>query len=282
MLKQRVITAVILALLSGVSLFVLPVEGFVLFVSLIVLLAAWEWSNLASLNTVCRSLSCVVLAGLFVIGYRYYGFDVHELRVDRLQQIFTLGVIWWVIAFLFVTTFPSTESWWRHPIAKTVMGFLVLFPAWAAFVYLRYLPHGEFIILSLVGIVTAADIGAYFSGRRFGRRKLAERVSPGKSWEGFWGGLLLVLVITTIVGLLIEGLSLVQLLIIAITTALASVLGDLLESMVKRQRGIKDSGWMLPGHGGFMDRIDSFTAAAPVFAFSLLLVLPTTISGVAH
>jgi phosphatidate cytidylyltransferase len=283
MLKQRVITAIILVLLAGISLFVLPVEGFVAFVSIVVLLAAWEWSDLASLkNKAVRLLFCAVIAALFTAAYSFCGFDTKTLQIESLRQIFIAGAAWWVIALALVKTYPASTAVWQHPFIKTVMGLFVLFPAWAAFIYLRYLPNGELWVVALVAIVAAADIGAYFSGRRFGRRKLAVQVSPGKSWEGFWGGLLAVVIVAALASNIIAQLSLLQLITIAVLTALASVLGDLLESMVKRQRGIKDSGWMLPGHGGFMDRIDSLTAAAPVFALSLLIVMPTAVSGVAR
>lgn len=156
---------------------------------------------------------------------------------------------------------------------RLLMGYLTLVPAWMALVYLRVHAHGIALIFILIALVAAADIGAYFSGLRWGKAKLAPNVSPGKSWAGFWGGLTASTGLVAMLWLLFDDAthSLPAVLLVALVTSLASVLGDLLESMVKRQQGVKDSGRILPGHGGMMDRLDSMTAAAPVFALSLLL-----------
>jgi phosphatidate cytidylyltransferase len=127
----------------------------------------------------------------------------------------------------------------------------------------------------LVAVVAAADIGAYFSGRAWGRHKLAPKVSPAKTWEGFWGGLMAVALAAVLLWSLLPvqaaHISLAAVLAVTLTTALASVVGDLSVSMVKRQSGAKDSGSLLPGHGGVLDRLDSLCGAAPVFALGLLL-----------
>lgn len=143
----------------------------------------------------------------------------------------------------------------------------VLIPAWAALTAIKALPDGEWLILLLLLLVWGADTGAYFTGRALGKRKLMPRVSPGKTLEGVYGGLVVCVVIAAIYAFFRE-LSLnsaVFLMLLAVLTAVASVLGDLFESMFKRERGIKDSGTLLPGHGGVLDRIDSITAAAPIF-----------------
>jgi phosphatidate cytidylyltransferase len=283
MLKQRVITAIILVTLLGVSLFQFPALGFVAVISLIVLLASWEWSNLAGLGAIERPIFCVAVALLSAASFYSVGFLQGLIDTALLQKILLIAAAWWALALLLVQGYPGAAIWWQHRFMRALMGVVVLYPAWLAFVYLRFLPQGEFWLIALVAIVAAADIGAYFTGRKFGRRKLALQVSPGKSWEGFWGGLLTVMVIASAASAanIFGGqLSFAQLIVIALITALASVLGDLVESMVKRQRGIKDSGWMLPGHGGFMDRLDSLSAAAPIFALSLLATLPPPIAGV--
>ncbi len=158
---------------------------------------------------------------------------------------------------------------------RAVMGLFVLVPAWVG---LNHLRTGGFqfgdssnnllLILYVFCVVWVADIGAYFAGRAFGKAKLAPRVSPGKSWAGVWGGLVAVGAFALVVSFLASaGAGQTLLLIVAsLATGLVSVLGDLLESMLKRHRGIKDSSQLLPGHGGIMDRIDSLTAAIPVFA----------------
>ena len=127
----------------------------------------------------------------------------------------------------------------------------------------------------MVLLVVAADVGAYFTGKSLGRHHMAPAVSPAKTWEGFWGGIASVVIIASVIFYLLparyDHLSYVAVLAIAVTTALGSVVGDLTVSMVKRESGLKDSGAMLPGHGGLLDRLDSLCGAAPVFALGLLL-----------
>ena len=161
------------------------------------------------------------------------------------------------------------------------MGLFVLLPAWVG---LNHLRTGAFqfgdtannllVILYVFLLVWVADIGAYFAGRAFGKAKLAPRVSPGKSWAGVWGGLVAVGLLALVASLLVAASAQQTLLLIlaSLFTGLVSVLGDLLESMLKRFRGIKDSSQLLPGHGGIMDRIDSLTAAIPVFALIITLL----------
>jgi phosphatidate cytidylyltransferase len=175
---------------------------------------------------------------------------------------------------LWVMGYPASATLWSTRPMLGLMGVLVLVPAWLAVVYLLHLDSGRWLLLYMFVVVAAADIGAYFSGKRFGKRKLALAVSPGKSWEGVWGGLVVCGLLAWLTHVLASPLQLklAELVAIVLITALVSVLGDLLESMVKRQRGVKDSGTLLPGHGGILDRIDGHTAAAPVFALALILV----------
>ena len=153
------------------------------------------------------------------------------------------------------------------------MGILVLVPAWLSLIFLFSYAQGKSLLLFLVLIVAAEDIGAYFVGRAWGERKLAVEVSPSKTWVGFFGGMFSCIFLGCIVWYMADWqtISFLGLMGIIIFTALAAVVGDLLESMMKRHCQIKDSGNLLPGHGGIMDRIDSLTAAAPVFALGLIL-----------
>jgi phosphatidate cytidylyltransferase len=157
--------------------------------------------------------------------------------------------------------------------AKILMGFLVLIPCWAALNYLRSLHDGIYTLLFLFALIWGADSAAYFVGRKWGKHKLAPQVSPGKSWQGLCGALVCALFIAAIAGWLSE--TPIQLwwrgAVIAVVTVLFSVMGDLFESMIKRQAGVKDSGQLLPGHGGLLDRIDSLTAAAPIFVLVMML-----------
>ncbi|ARN74991.1 phosphatidate cytidylyltransferase [Oceanicoccus sagamiensis] len=274
MLKQRIITAVIMITLIGAGIFLLPPLGLAGLIGLLVVIAAWEWSALAGLTSAITKVlfTLSVLALLALSAWHTQILTAHA-DWDRVRDILGLGCLWWAIALLWVRSYPGSAVIWRSTPMRLLMGFVTLVPAWLALVYLRVHSHGIALIFLLIAMVAAADIGAYFSGLRWGKAKLAPNVSPGKSWAGFWGGLVastgLVLIVWLLFGSAEHGLAAV--ITVAIVTSLASVLGDLLESMIKRQQGVKDSGRILPGHGGMMDRLDSMTAAAPVFALSLLL-----------
>ncbi len=271
MLKQRVLTAIVLALLLLAGLFSLSLEALALALAVVVLLAAWEWANILGLAARWQKATYLLLvaAGLLACS-GYTGFwQTSVMAEDSVRNLLLVACTWWALALLWVQGYPASVVLWSHPAIKAIMGLLVFLPTWLSLVYLRSLAAGEWLILLVLLMVACADIGAYFTGRAFGRRKLAPAVSPGKSWEGMWGGFVCCLLLGLVVGL-VSGTGWLPLAIIA-PASLASVLGDLLESMVKRQRGIKDSGQLLPGHGGLLDRVDSITAAAPVFALAVLL-----------
>ena len=271
MLKQRIITAVILALLFLGGLFSLSVANLALAIGLVVMVAGWEWANMAGFKAVWQRLLYAALVGgaLVAAGYFTEFVQAGELSLEPTRTLLLVSCTWWAIALLWVQGYPASAVLWSNRVLKAVMGLLVLVPTWLALVFLRGEPQGQWLILLVVLVVACADIGAYFSGKTFGKRKLAPNVSPGKSWEGFWGGFACCILLALVVGFGFGG-GWMMLAIIA-PAGLASVLGDLLESMVKRQRGIKDSGQLLPGHGGVLDRVDSITAAAPVFALAILL-----------
>ena len=180
-------------------------------------------------------------------------------------------MLWWGLAAFLVLTYPRTSAHWSTTASKLVIGFLILLPAWQGLILIKQEPLGNWLIMAVMILVWGADIGAYFSGKAFGKRKLAPSVSPGKSWEGVYGGLALSLVITAVVGV-VRGWGVGQMIASLLGAALIvviSVVGDLTESMFKRQSGVKDSSNLLPGHGGILDRIDSLTAAIPTFAVLL-------------
>jgi phosphatidate cytidylyltransferase len=274
LLKQRIITAVIMAAFVASCVLFLSAEALSFVFVLLVLISAWEWSNLSGLQSVVTKMLFTVACGaLMLFSIWHSQLFLASYTVDNARSIIGLGCLWWSIALLWVKSYPASSVLWTSLFMKVMMGFLTLVPAWLALVFLRVQDHGIALIFILIGLVASADIGAYFSGKAWGTKKLAPEVSPGKSWAGFFGGLVASCVFSLIIwfqwGQL--QLSFVAAMSIAIVTSLASVLGDLLESMVKRERGIKDSGQILPGHGGMMDRLDSLTAAAPVFALSLML-----------
>lgn len=259
MLKQRIVTAAWLAPLALFGLFGLEGAGFRLFTGAIVLLAAWEWANLAGLTSPLHRLFPVAgLAVLMALGW--------STGVLQSAWPLWLGVLGWLVNLYWVIGYPDRLAQWRPTGMRLAMGLWVLLPTWIGFSVLR--GEGAVWLLFVLLLVWGADIGAYFVGRALGRHKLAPSVSPGKTWEGVAGGLavtsLLAIVFAAWQGLGLAG-GTVLLLATAVVT-LASVLGDLLESMLKRHRGIKDSSQLLPGHGGVLDRVDSLTAAVPLFA----------------
>ncbi|KZY47043.1 MULTISPECIES: phosphatidate cytidylyltransferase [unclassified Oleiphilus] len=269
MLKQRIITALILAPLVLGGVFLLPPEYFSWFVAAIVILGAWEWANLSGVSASAARVVYALVMAVFLF-----------LLVGSmsLPWVLTLSVAWWALACVLVMTFPESSSLWKGKIVQLLLGFVVLAPLWKALVFLRsseYAPLADLNVLWLIFyilmLVWAADTGAYFAGRAFGKKKLAPKVSPGKSWAGAWGGLAACLLLSLIASNLLEHnfAMTIQFAVISTITGSISIIGDLTESMFKRQRGIKDSSNLLPGHGGVLDRIDSLVAAIPVFVFAL-------------
>ncbi|UTF60502.1 phosphatidate cytidylyltransferase [Gilvimarinus sp. DA14] len=275
MLKQRVLTAIALAAIFLLALFYLPERYFPAFIAAIVLISAWEWANLSGFEKpLSRALYvlaqgvCIALVAVYIGVIPVDAIDINRVPA-RYQHVLLAGCTWWALALLWVQGYPSSALLWGRRFMRALMGFLVLVPTWAAVSYVRSEEFGAWLVLLIVIIVATADIGGYFVGRRFGRHKLAPNVSPGKTLEGFLGGVGANLILVFILWYLSDN-PLFPLLALILVTSLASVLGDLLESMVKRERGIKDSSSLLPGHGGVLDRVDSLTAAAPVFALILL------------
>lgn len=257
MLRQRVFTAIVALALLSVVLFVLPPAIARTIITLLMLGAAWEWSGfIFKQQNMRRGLYVLFIAILLALIF----FDLHEaVLVDTVLKI-SLG--WWLAALAWMFFFPT-------PIAKTVSwicGALVIVPAWLA-LDLLYLRRPELLLFALL-IVWVADIGAYFVGKGFGRVKLAPRISPGKTWEGVLGGLCAVMVLAAIGSVLLE-IDIAVLLPFCLAIAMISIVGDLTVSMFKRNAGVKDSGTLFPGHGGVLDRIDSVTAAAPLFALAM-------------
>lgn len=259
MLRQRVLTALVLAPLVLAGLFGLSQAGFAVFTAGVLLLGAWEWARLAGFDSVTpRVIYTLSFGVLLLIAWASGWMDD--------QWPLWLGALGWLANAWWVLRYPGATSQWQHPGIRLLMGGWVLFPCWIGFYQLR--EEGSEWLLFVLLLVWVADIGAYFAGRRFGRRKLASRVSPSKSWEGVYGGWVAVALLVLIYSVWLE-LGVTQtlgLLLVAVFVAYVSVIGDLLESMLKRFRGLKDSSRLLPGHGGILDRVDSLTAAIPLFA----------------
>lgn len=261
MLKQRIITASILVAVFLCILLLAPLWLFSLAVATVVAFAAWEWANLAGVSAPAPRWA---YAAVMVCGAGAFSYAVVVGAVG-LEPVLLVSGVWWAIALLWVQSYPASAVLWRSTALRSLMGAFVLVPALVAFAVLRDMTNGHWLVAAVVVLVAAADIGAYFFGRKFGKRKLAPKVSPGKTWAGAVGGLFTVAVVATVFALLTQG-PLWMTLAVALPAAMASIVGDLFESMLKRHRGIKDSSQLLPGHGGVLDRIDGLVAAAPIFA----------------
>ncbi|MFT4826219.1 MAG: phosphatidate cytidylyltransferase [Halioglobus sp.] len=276
MLKQRVITGVMMVVAFLSAVIFLSVQGLAALFALVVALGAWEWSRLAGWNALSARIFYVLIVLICMAAFYHYcdlgGAPVHE----QVQPFLGLACLWWSIALLWVKSYPASGAIWGNRPMRSLIGLLILPPAWLATIFLLSFPRGGLMVVAMILIVVAADIGAYFAGKRFGKHKLAESVSPAKTWEGFWGGmccaLLLALGAWSWLPASFEHIGLGAIVTIFLVTALFSVVGDLVVSMVKRESGAKDSGSLLPGHGGVLDRLDSICGAAPVFALGLLLV----------
>lgn len=259
MLKQRVLTAIVLLpLVAGLILFA-PAWVVLALLALGLGAAALEWAQLAQLRSLAGRAVFVLSAAVLALAIWWVG-----SRESALGAIYGLSLAWWLLVLVML---------FRRPLlgrgGVILAGMLTLVPAWvaAADLYSDQARGGQWLLFVFV-LVWAADVGAYFVGRAFGRHKLAPAVSPGKTWEGVAGGLLAVAAVSVVAAFWFTR-PLLELLVLGLAAAAVSVVGDLLESLIKRQAGRKDSGTLLPGHGGMLDRVDSLLAALPVFVAGL-------------
>ena len=282
-LKQRVITAVILLLALLAATTLLPAFYFSLFIAAVILISAWEWAGLVSSDKeiaklpYLASIAAMLLGSFFFLGISP---DAQHINGFRASLVLLLGVLFWLLSLFFLAGYPENRKLWNDESKISLMGVLVLIPAFVGVVALKYLLPSGYLVLALVALVAAVDIGAYFVGVSFGSRKLAAKLSPKKSWEGVWGGAIACLLLTIFrVCLMYSNVQILSsrqiaaLLLSSVVVTFFSVVGDLIESMLKRNCGVKDSGAMLPGHGGILDRVDGLVAATPFFALAMMLIL---------
>lgn len=272
MLKNRVITALLLAPLIVAAILFLPADGFAVFWGAIILAGAWEWGNLSGLGGSPARLGFVGVILAILLAARYFAID---WAPGELPEWFYWPVVaWWFLWGIAFRRMPERLVQVKYPLAaKLAAGALVLVSGWILMVWLRLNFHQQQ-VLYFVFLVWSADAAAYFVGKRWGHTKLLEPISPGKTIEGVYGALFVTAILAISVGLFVklDAITLADFVFLSLFTVAASVCGDLFESLAKRVRGVKDSGALLPGHGGILDRIDSLLAAVSVFyAGSLVL-----------
>ncbi len=256
MLRERVITAIFLLLGFIFSVFFTTPQQFIWVMAGIAIIAGWEWVRLIMDKPTWWHF----------LGFFSAMFLVISLVPTNPYWLTVFYILFWLHALRVILRFPETRAL-NYPVINFVVGVVLAAATFWSGLYLYN--ESPWLLLFAFVCIWSADIGAYFAGRQFGRRKIAPNVSPGKTWEGYFGGLLWVVLLLVIANTQIEpAYSYVGMIIAGVLLHAASVIGDLFESMFKRHRNMKDSSQLLPGHGGVLDRIDSVIAALPLFALA--------------
>ncbi|HXS73316.1 MAG TPA: phosphatidate cytidylyltransferase [Rhodanobacteraceae bacterium] len=275
MLKQRVLTALVLAPLIVALVFLTTTVVFAVLLGAIFLLGLWEWTRMSGMRR--RPLRACLLLGYAIAMALLWP----VVRSSWWWLPALIGLAWWICAAAWLRRISFAASPTReHTALKLLAGLLAVVPAWCAVVALHggavahAPPHAAWWVIFFAGIVVAADIGAYFAGSRFGGRKLAPSISPGKTWAGVYGALASAAVVGLAGGWIAHAPAglLIGVIALALVTVVFSIIGDLFESLIKRHAGVKDSGALFPGHGGLFDRMDSLVAAMPVFVLGKALL----------
>nr|VFK78327.1 MAG: phosphatidate cytidylyltransferase [Candidatus Kentron sp. SD] len=271
-LTYRIITALLLAPLAISGILMLPTWYFGLCLAAVTLIGAWEWAGLIGWTSGIRRATYSFMIAISL----YATFRLDTLFPQGWLLLSIMALAWWCVALGWIVRFERQAPIrsLERPVARIFSGWLILVPTWGALVTThRHAEYGPMLVILLMALIWGADSGAYFFGKRFGKRRLSPRTSPGKSWEGVVGGLLIAGLLSIATGLYIR-LPLekwIPFISLSLATVILSILGDITESLFKRRIGVKDSGRLLPGHGGVLDRIDSLTAAAPFFALGIFL-----------
>lgn len=280
MLKYRLLTAIVLIPIVIAALFLLSPANFGFVVIAVCTLGAWEWAQFVGWHSQAKRIGLAIVFAALLLAIQL---SIPNINMLSSEPMILYGLwaslIWWVIAILLVVTYPASASWGKSTVIRLLFGVLTIVPFYCGMMVLRTVGYqsdtsfGAWWLLYVMLLVWGADSGAYAFGRTIGRNKMAPKVSPGKTWEGLVGGL----ITAGIISWLFSAFAPIPvmpdyLLVTSIIVVVVSVFGDLTESMFKRQSGIKDSSHLIPGHGGILDRIDSLTAAIPVFAGLNLLI----------
>lgn len=258
MFKQRLLTTLVLLPLVLAIIYCAPAWMLVGVLLLLIGVSSWEWAQLIPFERTEYKLMYLVAVQLVI-----------WLVALSVGAWLVVGSACWLLILCAVLTYPHSQSWWGYPLVVGGLGVLLL-PIFAnVMMGLYQTAHGQDLMVYVLSLVWAADIGAYLAGKRWGRHKLIPKVSPGKTLEGSAGGVALVLLVALIGYTLFKPESAALWFLTAFLTALISILGDLLISLLKRRSQLKDSGHILPGHGGMLDRLDSSIAALPLFYMAL-------------
>ena len=281
MTRTRFLAALVMAPVAIAAILLLPTEWMMALAAVLFLAGLWEWFDLAEIDdTLARTVLLVANLGVMVaIVWASRWSAGFTLVLFKLASV--IGVIWWLLALLWLGRYKFASDHDTHArVFKLAAGALAVIPAWCALAWIHAEePNGHRWLLTALAIVWAADTGAYFAGRKFGgrvfgSRKLAPLVSPNKTIEGLVGGVVAGVVVGMAFSLLagVQPMQLPAVALVALAAVLFSVVGDLFESLLKRHAGVKDSGDLIPGHGGILDRIDGVLAALPVFALGKALL----------